>query len=114
MPVSYRQRSRNSARQSVQATVKEGLLRVTLNRPEKHNALSRKVLNTLRKIFEAHAADETLHAAVLSGAGDSKVFVGGTIPAEDHQPLREQGVSAIFTAEMKLGDILAEIEKVLA
>ena len=47
-------------------------------------------------------------------AGDIKVFVGGTIPAEDHQPLREQGVSAIFTAEMKLEDILAEIEKVLA
>ena len=47
-------------------------------------------------------------------AGDIKVFVGGTIPAEDHQPLREQGVSAIFTAEMKLEDILAEIERVLA
>ena len=47
-------------------------------------------------------------------AGDIKVFVGGTIPPEDHQPLREQGVSAIFTAEMKLEDILAEIEKVLA
>ena len=110
--MSSRQRSRNSARQTVQATVKEGLLRVTLNRPEKHNALSREVLNTLREIFEAHAGDEALHAAVLSGAGDSKVFVGGTIPAEDHQPLRDLG--SIRTAEMKLEDILAEIEKVLA
>ena len=59
-------------------------------------------------------AAEVLERLRAMEAGDIKVFVGGTIPAEDHQPLREQGVSAIFTAEMKLEDILAEIEKVLA
>ena len=59
-------------------------------------------------------AGEVLERLRAMEAGDIKVFVGGTIPAEDHQPLREQGVSAIFTAEMKLEDILAEIEKVLA
>ena len=59
-------------------------------------------------------AAEVLGRLRAMEAGDIKVFVGGTIPAEDHQPLREQGVSAIFTAEMKLEDILAEIEKVLA
>ena len=35
-------------------------------------------------------------------ASDVKVFVGGTIPAEDHASLRELGVSAIFTADMPL------------
>ncbi len=59
-------------------------------------------------------AAEVLERLRAMEAGDIKVFVGGTIPAEDHQPLREQGVSAIFTADMKLEDILAEIEKVLA
>ncbi|MCH7479421.1 MAG: cobalamin-dependent protein, partial [SAR324 cluster bacterium] len=59
-------------------------------------------------------AAEVLERLRAMEAGDIKVFVGGTIPAEDHQPLREQGVSAIFTAEMKLEDILAEIERVLA
>ena len=59
-------------------------------------------------------AAEVLERLRAMEAGDIKVFVGGTIPAEDHQPLREEGVSAIFTADMKLEDILAEIEKVLA
>ena len=59
-------------------------------------------------------AAEVLERLRAMEAGDIKVFVGGTIPAEDHQPLREQGVSAIFTADMKLADILAGIEKVLA
>lgn len=35
-------------------------------------------------------------------AGDVKVFVGGTIPAEDHDSLRQLGVSAVFTADMPL------------
>jgi len=59
-------------------------------------------------------AAEVLERLRAMEAGDIKVFVGGTIPAEDHQPLREQGVSAIFTADMKLEDILVEIERVLA
>ena len=70
---------RGSSRQSVQVAVKEGLLRVTLNRPEKHNALSREVLSTLRETFEAHAGDEALHAAVLSGAGDKSFAAGGDL-----------------------------------
>lgn len=35
-------------------------------------------------------------------ASEIKVFVGGTIPAEDHAFLRELGVSAVFTADMPL------------
>lgn len=36
------------------------------------------------------------------GAGDIKVFVGGTIPAEDQPHLKELGIAAIFTADMPL------------
>ncbi|MBQ75908.1 MAG: 3-hydroxybutyryl-CoA dehydratase [Gammaproteobacteria bacterium] len=58
-----------------QATV----LRVTLNRPEKHNALSRSVLDGLRQIFEENAGDESLQAVVLSGAGDQSFAAGGDL-----------------------------------
>src|SRR5215813_61937 len=49
----------------------------------------------------------------LDGA-QIKIFVGGTIPREDRQPLLEMGVVAVFTAEMKLPAVLASIESALA
>jgi methylmalonyl-CoA mutase C-terminal domain/subunit len=42
-------------------------------------------------------------------AGDVKVFLGGTIPTEDHAGLLEQGVSAIFTADMPLEQVVARL-----
>ncbi len=38
-----------------------------------------------------------------------KVFVGGTIPAQDHAPLRTMGVAAVFTADMPLEEVVREL-----
>jgi len=46
---------------------------------------------------------EQLHSL---NAGDIKVFVGGTIPAEDHPFLQKIGVNAVFTADMPLDQIV--------
>ena len=43
-----------------------------------------------------------------------KVFVGGTIPAEDHAHLRALGVSAVFTADMPLEQVVASLAESLA
>ncbi len=69
----------------------------------------------LRLLSGAHneLAAETLHHLRELDGGDIKLFVGGTIPAADHQHLLHQGVSGVFTAEMKLDDVLAQIEKML-
>ena len=48
----------------------------------------------------------------LDGA-DIKVFVGGTIPAEDRRALIESGVCAVFTAQMRLDEVVAAIEREL-
>jgi methylmalonyl-CoA mutase C-terminal domain/subunit len=42
------------------------------------------------------------------------IFVGGTIPSEDRQTLLEMGVIGVFTAEMKLAEVLAVIDDALA
>lgn len=42
---------------------------------------------------------------------DIKLFVGGTIPAGDRQLLLDRGVSGVFTSEMKLEDVLADLER---
>lgn len=44
-----------------------------------------------------------------SKASEVKVFVGGTIPAEDQAFLRELGVSAVFTADMPLDAVVAQL-----
>lgn len=62
----------------VLASVQESLLRVTLNRPEKRNPLSRAVLARLREVFEAHR-DEALSVALLSGAGERSFAAGGDL-----------------------------------
>lgn len=43
-----------------------------------------------------------------------KVFVGGTIPAEDHASLRQLGVSAVFTADMPLETVVASLAESLS
>ncbi len=47
------------------------------------------------------------------GAADIQIFVGGTIPVQDYDELKQYGVAAIFTAEMPLDDIVAKIDQLL-
>jgi methylmalonyl-CoA mutase C-terminal domain/subunit len=47
-------------------------------------------------------------------AGSVKVFVGGTIPGDDQSMLRQLGVSAVFTADMPLDDVVAELARKLS
>ena len=62
-----------------------------------HNALVAATMDALRKL----------------GGEDIKVFLGGTIPAEDHQGLKDMGVAAIYTAEMKLDDVVSSLADTL-
>jgi enoyl-CoA hydratase len=55
------------------------VLRVTLNRPEKRNALSRPLLADLGGVFRDHAGDESLCVAVLRGQGDQTFAAGGDL-----------------------------------
>jgi methylmalonyl-CoA mutase C-terminal domain/subunit len=43
------------------------------------------------------------------GAGDIMLFLGGTIPSEDHDRLRQLGVKAIFTSQMPLAEVIAAL-----
>lgn len=46
-----------------------GVLRVTINRPQRMNAVTEDTLNALREAFAAHAVRPDVRAAVLMGAG---------------------------------------------
>jgi enoyl-CoA hydratase len=57
----------------------ERVLTVTINRPEKRNALSRAVLEEVRQTFTAAASNETIRVAVLRGAGEKSFAAGGDL-----------------------------------
>src|SRR5215216_4309565 len=56
--------------------VKDGVARVTLNRPDQHNALNAALLSALVDAMKRVRDDEAVRAVVLTGAGE-KVFCAG-------------------------------------
>lgn len=54
----------------------QGIATVTINRPQKLNALNAQVLDELSEAFVAIRSDENITAVIVSGAGD-KAFVAG-------------------------------------
>ncbi|MEX0744994.1 MAG: enoyl-CoA hydratase-related protein [Phycisphaeraceae bacterium] len=86
----------------VLAAVRDGVLRVTLNRPEKRNPLSRAVLAQLREVFAAHR-DAELSLALLRGAGDQSFAAGG-----DLRGLELLGAARVLSATQALAAGLVE------
>jgi len=56
-----------------------GVLRVTINRQEKRNALSADVLHALADAFTSNAGESLLKVAVLRGAGEQCFAAGGDL-----------------------------------
>jgi enoyl-CoA hydratase len=59
----------------------DGIRRITVNRPDKLNALDAATLDALQAAFDAAAADPAVRVVVLTGAGP-KAFVAGADIAE--------------------------------
>lgn len=56
-----------------------GLLRLTLNRPRQHNALSFALLEQLRETLENYSGEAALKCVVITGAGDKSFCAGGDL-----------------------------------
>lgn len=57
----------------------ERIFTITINRPEKHNAVSPQTNAELAHAFDAFAADDDLWVAILTGAGEKSFCSGGDI-----------------------------------
>lgn len=96
------------------------VLRVTINREVDRNALSLSMLDSLYGTFRKHVGNRSTRFATLRGAGDKafaaggdlKVFVGGTIPASDRDALDINGVSVVFTAAMRINNVVDKISRI--
>ena len=62
--------------QTLLYAVEDAVAVVTVNRPEKYNALNRQTIADLEQCFEAIERDASVRAVILTGAGE-KAFVAG-------------------------------------
>jgi enoyl-CoA hydratase len=86
--------------------LQDGILTLTINRPDKLNALNRQVLEELNTELDRVYADADVKAVVLTGAG-AKAFVAGADISEFMQASAAEG-----SALAKKGqDIFARIER---
>lgn len=79
----------SSTEQIITSTVEAGVARVTLNRPDKRNALNDELVEALKKALREADADESVRVIILSGAGPD--FCSGA----DLSALRKISVSSI-------------------
>jgi enoyl-CoA hydratase len=63
----------------IHTETRDRVLYVTINRVEKHNALSLAIIARLGRVFKDAAADQSLIAAVLRGAGEKTFAAGGDL-----------------------------------
>jgi methylglutaconyl-CoA hydratase len=82
---------------SVEHSFQDKVATITMQRPEIHNAFNAQLIQDLQAAFNGLAADENLHAVVLTGAGPS--FSAGA----DLSMMKE---AAAFTQEQNLSDAL--------
>jgi enoyl-CoA hydratase len=86
-----------------------GIARITLNRPQKHNALNHQMMDDLDAAFAIAAADDAVSVVVLAGAGPS--FCSGydlkggsyyvTPPGDDGRWRAETALAALADVEQR-------------
>jgi len=64
------------AYQTLLTEIKDGILTITINRPDKLNALNQEVISELDSVFDEVNSNDEIRGVVLTGSG-SKAFVAG-------------------------------------
>jgi methylglutaconyl-CoA hydratase len=89
-------------------SVREGVARITLNRPEKRNALDDEMIAEIRRAFAESAIDEAVRVALITGAGND--FCAGADLAAIEQ-LSHGTVMENVADARHLGDLFLEMRR---
>ena len=89
---------------SVKLEVRDSIARICFARPEKLNALSRRMKDELKRILNELASNNGLRAVIITGEGE-RAFCAGTDIA-DMAHLDEQGAKDFAEQGQRLGDQL--------
>jgi enoyl-CoA hydratase/carnithine racemase len=85
--------------------VEEGVARITINRPERRNAMSWEVMRGLRQALAGAADDPEVRVVVLAGAGDDAFCAGADLGKMTGADDPDAGVLAVHEARGVLVDV---------
>lgn len=101
--------------QTLLTDLENGIFTITINRPEKLNALSKAVLDELEKIMQTVYGDKAIKAVIITGQGN-KAFVAGADIAEfmevsdnDGEELARKGQQIFFKIENCTKPVVAAV-----
>ena len=101
--------------QNLLTELEQGVLTVTVNRPDKLNALNRTVFDDLYALMDQVDADPTIRGVILTGSG-TKAFVAGAdiseftaLSKEEAMALAKRGQDCFFRLERSNKPILAAV-----
>ncbi len=92
-----------------------GILTVTVNRPDKLNALNKDVFSDLNKMMDEVAATDAIKGVIITGSGE-KAFVAGAditefagLSKEDAMTLSQRGQDVFFKIENSKKPVIAAV-----
>jgi enoyl-CoA hydratase len=101
--------------QTLLTELEQGVLTVTVNRPDKLNALNRTVFDDLYALMDQVDTDPTIRGVILTGSG-TKAFVAGAdiseftaLSKEEAMALAKRGQDCFFRLERSNKPILAAV-----
>ncbi|MBO9618955.1 MAG: enoyl-CoA hydratase/isomerase family protein [Niabella sp.] len=101
--------------QTLTTSIEEALLLITINRPEKLNALNQMVLSELEQVIDDFIVNNALKSAIITGSGE-KAFIAGadiaeftTLDARSGQALSEKGQRLFSKIENSGKPIIAAV-----
>lgn len=101
--------------QTLLTSLENGILTVTINRPDKLNALNRDVMADLQTVLDEMESNSAIKAVILTGAGQ-KGFVAGAdiseflgLSKEEGQALAQQGQDIFFRIENNRKPVVAAV-----
>jgi methylglutaconyl-CoA hydratase len=94
--------------QTVLFSVDQSIARITLNRPDKRNALNDQIVSEFKDALKAAAADESVRVVLVTGAG--KDFCSGADLAS-LQRISQAGVEESMGSARVMGELFVEMRR---
>src|SRR5215467_6635722 len=99
-------RRHRMAYEAIRVDTSDGVMTVTLNRPEVHNAMNNAMRRELTEVFSALRTDDAVRVVLVTGAGD-RAFSAGADIREFVKPL----VPTEFREERRRIDFRQELDR---
>lgn len=96
---------------SILYTEDKGIGLVTLNRPEKINAMNREMIDELDRLLDSLQASETARVVIITGAGE-KGFCSGLDMKETAASMMGQSLDVIYKLQLRTSRLLYKMRSI--